>query len=73
MPSLDIAVFTVSRCLYICHLCGPSGMPAIIVVIFERCLPEHGAIVENAGLTVRAEAAIAAAAMMIPYFILHLP
>ena len=36
MPSLDIAVFTIAKCLYISDLCGLSGIPPTIVVIFDR-------------------------------------
>ena len=69
MPSLAIAVFTISKCLYISHLCGPSGIPPIIVVIFDRWSPEHMLIFEDAGLTAKALAATTATAMT-AYFIL---
>ena len=36
MPSLAIAVFNISKCLYIFHLCGLSTIPPTIVVIFDR-------------------------------------
>jgi hypothetical protein len=38
---LDIAVFNIARCLYISHLCGPSGIPPTIVTIFDRLSLEH--------------------------------
>jgi hypothetical protein len=57
MPSLAIALFTISRCLFIIHLCEPSGMVPTIVVIFDRCAPEHGASIEDAGLMANAQVA----------------
>ena len=69
MPFLDMAVFTIARCLYISHLCGLSGIPPTIVVIFDRWSPEHMLIFEDAGLTAKALAATTAAAMT-AYFIL---
>ena len=36
MPSLAIAVFTISKCRYMSHLRGPSRIPPTIVVIFDR-------------------------------------
>ena len=68
MPSLAIAVFTISKCLYISDLCGPSGITPTIVVIFERCSPEHIIIFEDAGLTAKALVAMTAV-RMIAYFI----
>jgi hypothetical protein len=68
VPSLDIAVFTIAKCLYISHLCGLSGIPPTIVVIFDRWSPEHMPIFEDAGLAANALAATTAAAMT-AYFI----
>ena len=68
MPSLDMAVFTISRCLYISDLFGPPGIAPTIVVIFERCSPEHIIIFEDAGLPAKALVAMTAA-RMIAYFI----
>ena len=68
MPFLDIAVFTIARCLYIAHLYGLSGIPPTIVVIFDRWSPEHMLIFEDAGLIAKALAATTVAAMT-TYFI----
>ena len=68
MPFLDIAVFSIARCLYISDLCGLSGIPTTIVVIFDRWSPEHMLIFEDAGLTANALVAKTAAAMT-AYFI----
>lgn len=55
MPFLDIAPqFTIARFLYISHLCGLSGIPPTIAVIFDRWSPEHMLIFEDAGLTAKA-------------------
>lgn len=34
-PSLAIAALIIAKCRFIFHLCGPSGIPPIIVVIFS--------------------------------------
>ena len=67
MPFLDMAVFTIARCLYISHLCGLSGIPPTIVVILDRCSPEHMLIFEDAGLAAKALVAMTATSK-IAYF-----
>jgi len=69
MPFLDIAVFTIARCLYISHFFGLSGIPPTIVVIFDRWSLEHMLIFEDAGLIAEA-LAVKTAAAMTAYFIL---
>ena len=69
MPFLDIAVFTIARCLYISHLCGLSGIPPTIAVIFDRWSPEHIIIFEDAGLTAKPLVAMTAV-RMIAYFMI---
>ena len=71
MPSLAIAVFTIAKCLYISHLCGPSGIPPIIVVICDMSPPEHDIISAEAGLNARTALA-RTAAETIAYFIVIL-
>ena len=69
MPSLAIAELTIAKCLFISHLFGPSGVPPIIVVIFDRSAPEHDIIFAEAGLTEKTEAK--RAAQIIAYFIVN--
>ena len=47
----------------------PSGVPAIIVVIFDMSAPEHDIIFAEAGLTAKTEAM--RAAQTIAYFIVN--
>jgi hypothetical protein len=65
MPSLAIAALTIARCLFISHFFGPSGMPPIIVVIFDRCVSEHIIVLviifADAGLNARTTVATMAA------------
>ena len=61
MPSLAIAALTIAKCLFISHLCGESGIPAIIVVIFDKCASEHIIILADAGLNERIAVAVTAA------------
>lgn len=56
VPSLAIAVLIIAKCLFIFHLFGPSGIPAIIVVIFDMCVPEHDIISADAGLNAKTAA-----------------
>jgi hypothetical protein len=69
-PSLAIAVFTICKCLYISHLCGPSGISLIVVIIFDRCSPEHNIVLEDAGLTAKALVTMVAAIKNV-YFIVN--
>lgn len=50
VPSLAMAALIIARCLYISHLCGPSGFPVIIVVILDKSSPAHDIIFAFAGL-----------------------
>src|SRR4051812_32767551 len=59
VPSLAIAALGIARCLFISHLCGPSGMPDIMVVIFDRT-PEHDMMCAEAALNVTTSARMAA-------------
>jgi hypothetical protein len=70
-PSLAIAALIIARCLFISHLCGPSGIPPIIVVIFDISAPEHDIISAEAGLNARTAPA-RTAAETITYFIVNL-
>jgi hypothetical protein len=73
-PSLAIAALTIARCLFISHFFGPSGMPPIIVVIFDRCVSEHiivlVIILADAGLNARITLATMAAEIT-AYFMLN--
>jgi hypothetical protein len=69
MPSLAIAALTIAKCLFIVDLCGPSAIPPIIVVIFDKCASEHIIILADAGLNARITAATMAAEIA-AYFIL---
>jgi hypothetical protein len=69
MPSLAIAALTIAKCLFISHLCGESGIPPIIVVIFDKCVSEHIIILADAGLNERIMVAITAAEISV-FFIL---
>jgi hypothetical protein len=70
MPSLAIAAFMMAKCLFISHLCGPSGIPASIIVIFDMSAPEQNIIIADAGLNTKAVAASINAKTA--YFILNL-
>ena len=70
MPSLAIAAFMMAKCLFISHLCGPSGRPASIVVIFDMSAPEQDIIIADAGLNTKAVATSTNAKTA--YFILNL-
>lgn len=70
MPSLAIAAFMMAKCLFISHLCGPSGIPASIVVIFDMSAPEQDIIIADAGLNTKAVATSINAKT--EYFILNL-
>ncbi|HYS84740.1 MAG TPA: hypothetical protein VEN78_07050 [Bradyrhizobium sp.] len=65
MPSLAIAALTIARCLFISHFFGPSAIPPIIVVIFDRWVSEHiimlVIILADAGLNARIAVATMAA------------
>jgi len=61
MPSLAIAALTIAKCLFISHLCGPSGIPPIIVAIFDMSAPEHDIIFADAGLNAKTAAVRTAA------------
>jgi hypothetical protein len=69
MPSLAIAALMTAKCLFIVDLCGPSVIPPIIVVIFDKCASEHIIILADAGLNARITAAMTAAEIA-AYFIL---
>src|SRR6266478_1108143 len=69
MPSLAIAALTIAKCLFIVDLCGPSAIPPIIVVIFDKCVSEHIVILADAGLNARITVAMTAAEIA-AYFIL---
>ncbi len=56
MPSLAMAELTIAKRLFIFHLHGPSGIPPIIVVIFDMSPPEHDIICADAGLNAKAAA-----------------
>jgi hypothetical protein len=72
-PSLAIAALTIARCLFISHFFGLSGIPPIIVVIFDRCVSEHiimpVIILADAGLNARITVATMAAEIA-AYFML---
>jgi hypothetical protein len=70
MPSLAIAALTIAKCLFIAHLCGESGIPPIIVVIFDKCVSEHIIILADAGLNERTTVAMMAANIAV-YFMLN--
>ena len=61
MPSLAMAALTIAKCLFIVDLCGPSAIPPIIVVIFDKCASEHIIILADAGLNARITVAMTAA------------
>jgi hypothetical protein len=69
MPSLAIAALTIAKCLFIAHLCGPSAITPIIVVIFDKCVSEHIVILADAGLNARITVAMTAPEIA-AYFIL---
>jgi hypothetical protein len=69
MPSLAIAALMTAKCLFIVDLCGPSVIPPIIVVIFDKYASEHIIILADAGLNARITAAMTAAEIA-AYFIL---
>ncbi len=60
MPSLAIAALTIAKFLFIAHLCGPSAIPPIMVVIFDKCASEHIIILADAGLNARITVAMTA-------------
>jgi hypothetical protein len=64
-PSLAIPALTIARCLFISHFFGPSAIPPIIVVIFDRWVSEHiimlVIILADAGLNARITVATMAA------------
>ena len=64
-PSLAIAALTIAGCLFISHFFGPSAIPPIIVVIFDRWASEHiimlVIILADAGLNARITVATMAA------------
>jgi hypothetical protein len=70
-PSLAIAAFIIAKCWFIIHLCGPSGIPPSIVVIFDMSAPEHDIISADAGFNGRT-AVTKATAETIAYLIVHL-
>jgi hypothetical protein len=49
VPSLAIPVLIIAKCLFISHFFRPSGIPAIIIVIFDMSAPEHDIISADAG------------------------
>jgi hypothetical protein len=70
MPSLAIAALTIAKCLFISHLRGESGIPTIIVVIFDKCVSEHIIILADAGLNESMTVAMTAADI-VAYFMLN--
>ena len=70
MPSLAIAELAIAKCWFISHLCVPSGIPPIIVVIFDMSAPEHDIIFADAGLNAKT-AATRPAAETTAYFIVN--
>ena len=52
-PSFAIAALIIAKCWFIFHLCGPSGIPPSIVVIFDMSTPEHDIISADAGFNGR--------------------
>jgi hypothetical protein len=71
VPSLAIPVLIIAKCLFISHFFGPSGIPPIIVVIFDISASEHDIIPADAGL--KARTAVAKTVKeTIAYFIVNL-
>jgi hypothetical protein len=59
-----MALFRVSKWEYISDLRRPSGISAILVVILDRCSPEHSvAVLEDAGLIAKVLVTSTSAAM----------
>jgi hypothetical protein len=71
VPSLAIPVLIIAKCLFISHFFGPSGIPPIIVVIFDMSAPEHDIISADAGMKARTAAA-RTVKEAIAYFIVNL-
>jgi hypothetical protein len=71
VPSLAIAALIIAKCRFIFHLFGPSGIPAIVVVIFDMSAPEHDIISADAGLNARTAVARTAKETT-AYFIVNL-
>jgi hypothetical protein len=61
---------TIAKCLFISHLRGESGIPTIIVVIFDKCVSEHIIILADAGLNESMTVAMTAADI-VAYFMLN--
>lgn len=70
-PPLAIAALITAKRPFISHFCGPSGIPPVIVVIFDMSAPEHDIISADAGLNARTAVA-RTAAETIAYFIVTL-
>jgi hypothetical protein len=68
VPSLAMAELTIAKCLFISDFFGPSGIPPIIVLIFD--MSEHDIMSADAGLNAKAAATRLAADMTANFIVI---